>query len=117
MNSRQTKYTSIRLFVKRDKYKTDILWKDLIKVEGVCPNDKITHLGWVEEKVTGFGGGYDIDNEEIEYIFYITVTRSRLETDEEFAGRMQDEENRRKGQEEQERLEYLRLRAKYETSN
>lgn len=47
--------------------------------------------------------------------YYLEYTYYTPETDKEFESRMIHEETRKKGIEEQEKLEYLRLKAKFET--
>lgn len=98
------------------EYETAITWDEFIKTEGILPTDEITAMGW--KKTSGMGGwGMDPDHEWKRAQFEITIARVRQETDEEYLKRMKEKAEKEKRIEERERLEYLRLKAKYDESN
>lgn len=114
MNTRKTitEQKLIRIPVKVDTYKVDLFWKDFIKAE-VLENDIVLGFKWQEETAAcGFGGNSIEDSPEYK-VPYIIVSRDRVETDNEFLNRQILEVERQKQLEEKEKLEYLRLHAKY----
>lgn len=95
-------------------YKTDIFWKDILNIKGLQETDKIIDLHWKEEKESGFGSLAYEDELETYMIPEISISRKRQETDEEYLKRNREEADRIKRIEEKEKLEYLRLKAKFE---
>jgi hypothetical protein len=90
-------------------------WEELIATKGPLPTDTLNSLFYKREDVpNGIG---NMDMEDISHTYYVpqvTVIRPRLENDEEYFERMKTEEEFEKQQTERERLEYLRLKAKFE---
>ena len=68
----------------------------------------------MEQKESGFGSMKSEDELDTYLIPKITVIRQRPETDDEYFQRMKEEEDRVRIKEEGEKLEYLRLKAKFE---
>lgn len=99
--------------VKFETYRVDLSWKDIIETVGILPTDEFGGVKFFDEKVPSFS--YDTESSDETYsIAYVIVYRKRLETDDEFLKRMESEERSRKLREESEKLEYLRLKAKFE---
>lgn len=89
-------------------------WEKLQSLQNILPSDKVIGLGFFEEKK---GGGFGISEEEAQETVYVpclVIIRPRPETDEEYLKRMRDKEEFISYQEEKERLEFLRLKAKFE---
>lgn len=97
-----------------ETYKKPYTWKDLMETENVLPTDKVYNFCYVEEKESGFGSMKMEDELENYYYPAIVVIRARPETDEEFLKRKQNDEVFNREKEEKEKLEYLRLKAKFE---
>ena len=97
-----------------DRYKPGILWEELMKTKDVLPTDIISEIGYRTEKENGFGSMKREDELEDIHIPTLVVKRDRLETDEEFLKRKQSDETFKKQQEEKDKLEYLRLKARFE---
>lgn len=95
------------------EYKGALYWGELVSTEGPKPEDEIAELKWVEE--SGRGGMMRMDDEEWHHAYFqVTVLRPRPETDEEYFARKKEEAKRVQEREDRERLEYLRLKAKFE---
>ena len=119
MNKREIVNEKLTIRIKKgSSYKTMIFctWEELIATKKLLPGDQINGIMWVEhEYSTGGFGGMDYEpDERVEWYPAIVVVRPRPETDEEFEKRMKkkatfDEQNLEK-----EKLEYLRLKAKFE---
>jgi hypothetical protein len=75
--------------------------------------DLITESGFEESH--GWGMGMEDDNKVWFKRTTLTVRSYREETDEEYLKRMKDDERREGEMKERERLEYLRLKAKFES--
>jgi hypothetical protein len=67
-----------------------------------------------EEKESGFGSMKMEDELDTFYIPTLEIVRKRPETDEEYLKRQQNEQQYKNTHEEREKLEYLRLKAKFE---
>ena len=76
------------------------------------PGDIIKEFRYSEKHEVPFGSMDD--NEVTSYSPIVVVYRKMLETDEEFFTRMKQEETLKKQTDERERLEFLRLKAKFE---
>lgn len=98
-----------------DTYKKNITWKDVLETKGVLPDDIIDNIFYKEERETGMFSLKMEDELEMLYIPTLEVIRKRPETDEEFLHRKQGEQKVKNDTEKRERLEYLRLKAKFET--
>ncbi len=85
-------------------------------VKNIQPTDHILSIEHVKrdpnERNIGFGMDYD-ENKDY-YVPTLFYTRWTEETDEEYTKRIQEKERMIKQQEEKDKLEYLRLKAKYE---
>jgi len=118
MIPRQTVNEKLTFGIKPGKeYKPFVFctWKELIETKGLLPADQIDDLIWDEMKESGFMKlDFDPDHPKIFYTPSIIVIRPRPENDEEYEARMKRDEENRKTTEERERLEYLRLKAKFE---
>jgi hypothetical protein len=88
---------------------------DLIKSneDKLLPNDRILDFRWDEARDTGFGN-YSQEPPGMIYYPVMVVSRSVEETDDEYFKRMKRNEDNKKAIEQKEKLEYLRLKAKYE---
>jgi len=86
-------------------------WEELLKTEGIKLTDIVDGFSWDEERAGLFS--YDNTEETVD-IPIIVVKRSREETDEEYLERMKQDAVLKKSKEEREKLEYLRLKAKFE---
>jgi len=92
-------------------------WEELINTEGLLPTDIIHNFHWDEtlQETPGFGSMEpDDDYPKTYYAPSVTIVRPRPETDTEYEKRMKHQEQIKKETEEKERLEYLRLKAKFE---
>lgn len=99
-----------------ETYKKEFTWKDLQETEGVLPTDIIWHFFYRQERETGMFS-MKMEDELIDYYWPIMqVCRKRPETDDEFLARKTREQESKNKTEEQEKLEYLRLKAKFETN-
>jgi hypothetical protein len=98
-------------------YKPSIFctWKELVETKGILPDDKLNDLIYREDKESGFMNlDYDEQNPKKYYVPCVVVIRPRPETDEEYFKRMKEEEVVENQINEREKLEYLRLKAKFE---
>ncbi len=95
------------------EYKTDITFGEIKSVKDVLDSDIIYDISFKEEKSDGFGLMSE-DDIRTYYVPTLTVIRKRPENDKEYFDRMESMEQIKKFQEEKERLEYLRLKAKFE---
>lgn len=95
------------------RYKPGIQWEELIKTKDVLPTDIVSEIGYRTDKESGFGSMKMEDELEDIHIATLVVIRKRPETDEEFLKRKQSDEMYNNQKEEKEKLEYLRLKAKY----
>lgn len=85
------------LLVRTDDWKQDVTWKDFKSIESKFQdNDVIKQIGWKEQKKFKMWAGEN-DSDEYEYALYITVTRQRLENDEEYVARLKREEIKKTG--------------------
>lgn len=104
----------ISIPIKVKSYKNDIYWRDILDIEGIQLDDKVHDIIWKKEEQINFGSE-DIENEDnIVMVPKLFVTRKRKETDKEYLDRKRIEENQNKINEERDKLEYLRLKAKFE---
>lgn len=88
-------------------------WKDLIETNGPLSSDTLDSFYYKEE----ISKNWSDDMEDKEHSFFIPtviVIRPRLENDDEYFTRMKAEETIENEKNEKERLEYLRLKAKFE---
>jgi hypothetical protein len=92
-------------------------WKELIETQGPISSDIIHDLFYKEVECRGWGEMSEDNEPSIWYVPTVTVIRPRPETDEEFEIRMRIKATFAQQNEERERLEYLRLKAKFETKN
>lgn len=114
MEQRKTVDEKISFTIKESKeYKTDITFGELCAVKDVLPTDILNDISFKKEEGSGFGLMSEDDIRSY-YVPTLTVIRKRPETDDEFLKRKQDEENVNRQKDEKERLEYLRLKAKFE---
>lgn len=97
-------------------------WAELLLTPGILVTDKVLQIGW-HEKTNQLGGGIggcsmseweDTPKEEIVYTPTIVVIRKRPETDDEFYKRMKRKTDFDQKNIEKKKLEYLRLKAKFE---
>ncbi len=97
-------------------YKIDVFPKDLLATKGLLDTDKIVAFDWKKWESKGGFGSYSEEDEGTKtyYSPCVVVLRKRQETDDEYFKRMKEETQRNKDVEERERLEYLRLKAKFE---
>jgi hypothetical protein len=109
MDNRRIIDEKLELRIKPGKsYKEDITFNDLCKTLGAFPTDRVLGFTYRETKGVGF-------NEDHTYYYpALIVIRRRSETDEEYLIRQREEEQRNKETFEREKLEYLRLKAKFE---
>ncbi len=92
-------------------------WKQLIKTKGPLLTDAILEFTYVLkiEESPSFGSMEpDEDYPRSYYTPSVIVIRPRPENDEEYEKRMKNMEETKKQTEEKEKLEYLRLKAKFE---
>lgn len=102
------------LLVRTNDWKQDVTWKDFKSIENKFQEkDIIKQIGWKEQKKFQMWAGEN-DSEEYEYALYITVTRQRLENDEEYVARLKREEIEKRERDKREYETYLTLKAKYE---
>jgi len=95
-----------------ESWKVDIKWKDLIKIEGILPDDSVKMIEWKLQEFPNFG--YSEPNNSQYYVPYLVVEREVEETDEQYLERMREEAKNNKEKEDEERLLYLKLKAKFE---
>lgn len=110
-----TEELRLRIGNKQETFPFDLTWKMLVETEGVLPDDVFNQIVFIDEKESGAFGYKMPDELETFTVPYLIVHRRRLETDDEYFKRMKYEEETRKRIEEKEKLEYLRLKAKFET--
>ncbi len=96
-------------------------WKDiqeLDKTGKLLPTDVLVEFSCRKiEYLPGFGLGMDdIADLPHRYTNTLTIKRKEKETDKQFSFRMESEEKKKKYQDEQDRLMYLKLKAKFEPS-
>lgn len=116
MEQRKTVDEKISFTIKDAKeYKTDITFGELCAVKDVLPTDILNDISFKKEEGSGFGLMSEDDIRSY-YVPTLTIIRKRPETDDEFLKRKQDEETINRQKEEKEKLEYLRLKAKFEGS-
>tara|TARA_R110000796_G_scaffold88978_2_gene192353 strand:+ start:1230 stop:1571 length:342 start_codon:yes stop_codon:yes gene_type:complete len=112
MEERKTVREVLDFPIKRgQEWKEEITFGDICSVKDVLPTDELYHITHKEQEPHAFSMS---DNEHSWYIPTIQVIRERLETDDEFLVRKQEDERRIGVTEEKEKLEYLRLKAKFE---
>lgn len=93
-------------------FKCDITWGDFLNSIALLPTDKIVQFKWKEDT---YIPPFSMDDQEItNYTFCVVVSRTREETDEEYFNRLKKEEQQKAEFEKKERLEYLRLKAKFD---
>jgi hypothetical protein len=107
-------HISVSIPVKEIKtYRVDILWSELIKTP-LMPDDILHDIHWVDVRESGFASMKMEDELETYRVPKVTVIRKRPETDDEYVQRLRKEELRKREEEDKERMEYLRLKAKFE---
>lgn len=98
-----------------NQFNLKITFKNIKEAKGIEDNDEVVGI----DKRSGFApawGGDSADDQQYYCYPVIVVKRPRPETDEEYFKRKQKEENESRQKEEKERLDYLRLKAKFEGS-
>ncbi|MCK9446894.1 hypothetical protein M0Q50_08605 [bacterium] len=97
---------------KSDNYRHTITMGQLLEVADQTDlMDRIIRIDYEIEETTSF-----MNDEEMRYYTPILVVgRKRLENDDEYLKRQEEETSRIKAQEEADRLTYLRLKAKFES--
>ncbi len=98
----------------RDQYSTGFTIGMIISCKELLPTDKITSLNDETREYAGWGSGPEDEGKTYSQPV-ITITRREMESDQDYFDRMKKEENFKKSTEERERLEYLRLKAKFES--
>ena len=97
---------------KADDYRDPITMGQLLKVaDKTEPTDRIIKIDYKAQEV----GGFMDEGTATYYIPILIVGRKRLENDDEYLKRQEEETSRIKAQEEADRLTYLRLKAKFES--
>jgi hypothetical protein len=93
-----------------EEWEVDIKWSELIATQGVLENDVFLGHTWEDKEIMGW-----CQSEPKTYrVPYLVLRREREETDDEFFLRLKEADKITKEKEDRERLEYLRLKAKYE---
>lgn len=100
--------------VRYNTYKVDLKWKDILETEGPLPTDTYGGIHFQDEKQWGFGSMSTEDEAETFEVAKMKVYRERSENDTEYFARMKRNAEQEKSNLEKERLEYLRLKAKFE---
>lgn len=101
----------LRIPVQTDSYRVEIPWSAVLKIEGILPTDTVCGIQWEKDDSPGFGGN---DVPDPHYVPYLQVRRYRPETDKELEGRAIRESNETEMREERDRIEYIRLKAKFD---
>lgn len=96
-----------------ERFKTDITFKEVCETKDALPSDIVETVIHLEKQSDGFGQ-MDDDYDRTYYVPTLCVFRDRLETDEEILARERQLVITNKLQEERDKREYLRLKAKYE---
>jgi len=98
---------------KANNYRDTITMGHLLKaVDKTDLTDRIIKIDYKAEEIVGF-----MDDDLVTYYIPILVVgRKRLENDDEYLKRQEDDASRIKKQEEADRLTYLRLKAKFESN-
>jgi len=99
---------------KEYKDKPFCTWEELIVIKGLLPGDQIYDFHYEKDIVEEGGWGEDDDYPKTYYTPSVNVIRPRKENDEEYEKRMKEMNKIKRQEEEKERLEYLRLKAKFE---
>lgn len=106
-----TKEFDIQVAVGKE-YKEDFTPEMIKDCKDFLPGDIIVKWKHGEQTGSTFGG---MDNEERTWYWPIIVVQRKVEeTDDEYFNRIKSEERIKKEFEQKERLEYLRLKAKFE---
>lgn len=93
-----------------EEWEVDIKWSELTAIQGVLANDVFLGHTWEDREILGWR-----QSEPKTYrVPYLVLRREREETDDEFFSRLKEADKITKEKEDRERLEYLRLKAKYE---
>lgn len=93
-------------------YKGEISGSDFkIATSKILSDDRVVGIHWTKST-----GGFGYEEGQTFYCPNIWVIRKRLENDEEFTKRMKEKVQREKQNEDRERLEYIRLREKYQNN-
>lgn len=120
MNNRQRVDEQIILNIPvshdRSGWKAGIRWSELIATKDVLPTDIVSEVGYRKVKESGMFSMKMEDELETLDVATLVVIRNRPETDEEYFQRQQREETQRNQILEREKLEYLRLKAKFENN-
>lgn len=98
-------------FEYENSFNNKITFGNIKKAVGISDDDEVIEI---TEK-SGWGPTWGGDEQYYRYPV-IVVNRPRPETDDEYFARLKKQENINKQKEESERLEYLRLKAKFEAS-
>lgn len=98
-----------------EDWKQPLLFKDVKNAKGVLLTDSVMAIGYTQKESSGFGM-MDEDDICTLYTPSIEVDRERVETDNEYKERMDREISRIRENEDRDRLDYLRLKAKFEQS-
>ena len=97
------------------EFKSDVTFNDITSLKDVLPSDILKNIYFKEEEGNGFGM-MELDDIKSYYIPTLTVIRKRPETNDEFLSRKQKEEKINKQKEENDRLLFLKLKARFETN-
>lgn len=103
------KTLDFRLPVRSKSSKDKFTWKELISTPGIETTDIVIGITYKP-----FLSNVNDETSSCNFIPCVTVYRDVEETDDEFLERIQEEENELKKADERDRLEYLRLKAKFE---
>lgn len=117
MERRKIVYDRLEVEIKHKdafaSYKRPVTWGEFTSAE-ILPDDIIVNWQWKHtETQSSWGGNYDDPPVKRVYLVVI-IERAREQTDEEYLKDQQEKAKRARQEEEKERLEYLRLKAKYE---
>ena len=112
MGGRKTIDERLRIQIKpATDYRQDITFEELCATKAQ-PTDRVLGFEYVETEPGGFGM-MDQDKRTF-YYPALVVIRKRQETDDEYFKRQKEEQDRKIAQDDRDRLEYLRLKAKFE---
>jgi hypothetical protein len=97
--------------------KEEFTWEELLATEGALPSDIIWKFYYKEVKESGMFSMKMEDELRDVYCPMMEVVRKRPETDDEFIQRKSRDQVNKNTLDEKDKLEYLRLKAKFEPIN
>jgi len=106
-----------KILVLSDRYRKDLTWNDVLKVqEKLNKEDVIRRFSWeeVDNNKSPFRMAMPDDPADYYYYLYLIVERTRLETDAEYVERLKREEDQKRQQEHRDYETYLQLKARFE---